>query len=224
MPKRSSFGLRFLPLLDQGISGISSVLRGELASNTNLVIIAFEAPKVSAQMRSYLHFPSAIRKLCTVALALFMICTTVSCQEDRAQPDRLWFWFGDCPNPKQMQVEIVVDGQTVYRSRFHACRLARSQRVDEAEQKTMYRFYFSDGHTFQNEYHASKNDKIEGNIWEAGADPNDILLGVSFATRDQILINTVHIVKPGRPTQMTLDRGVLIKTYPVAAKKTNTGR
>jgi len=88
----------------------------------------------------------------------------------------------------------------------------------------MYRFYFSGGHTFQDEFHTSKKEKIEANIWEAGADPNDILLGVSFATRDQILLNTVHIVKPGRPTQMTLDRGVVIRTYPVAARKAEAGR
>lgn len=169
-------------------------------------------------MRDNCRFPSAFRKFCTVAVALLTICTAVSCQESQAQPDRLWFWFGDCPNSKQMQVEIVVDGQTVYRSRFHACRLARSQQVDEAEQKTMYRFYFSGGHTFQDEYHTSKNDKIEGDIWEAGADPDAILLGVSFMTSKQVLLNTIHIVKPGIPTQATLDRGVLIKTYPMATK------
>jgi len=157
-----------------------------------------------------------------MALALLMICTAVSCQQDRAQPHRLWFWFGDCPNPKQMQVEIVIDGHTVYRSRFHACRLARSQHVDEAQQKTIDRFFFSGGHTFQGEYHTSKSDKIEGDIWEAGADQSDILLGVSFATRDQILLNTIDIVKPGRPTQWILDRRVLIKTYPVAATKNNS--
>lgn len=169
-------------------------------------------------MRDNCRLTPALLGFCTVAVALLTICTAVSCQESQAQPDRLWFWFGDCPNPKQMQVEIVVDGQAVYRSRFHACRLARSQQVDEAEQKTMYQFYFSGGHTWQDEYHTSKSDKIEGIIWEAGADPDDIVLGVSFATDKQILLNTVHIVKPGTPTQARLDRGVLIKTYPIATK------
>jgi hypothetical protein len=170
-------------------------------------------------MRDHFGFPPALRKFCTVAVALFTICTAISCEEYQAQPDRLWFWFGDCPNPKQMQVEIVVDGQTVYRSKAHACRIARSQEVNEAEQKTVYQFYFSGGHTFQDKYHTSRNDKIEGDIWEAGADPDDILLGVSFATRNQVLLNATHIVKPGRPTQTTVDRGVLIKTYPIAVEK-----
>jgi len=118
-----------------------------------------------------------------------------------------------------MGIEIAVEGRTIYRSTFHACHLRRSDRINEVQQKSMDQFYFSGGHTIQDKYHTSKGEQIEGDVWEAGADRDDIVLGVSFMTRNQELLNTIHIVKPGKATQSTLDRHVVIKTYPIAGSK-----
>jgi hypothetical protein len=84
----------------------------------------------------------------------------------------------------------------------------------EREQKASATFHFSGGHTFQGTYHTTTTETVEGTIWQAGADPDDILLGVSFVAHDQVLLNTIHIVKPGEPTESKLDRGLVIKTYP----------
>jgi hypothetical protein len=75
--------------------------------------------------------------------------------------------------------------------------------------------YFSGGHTFQGQYHTKESDKIEGDIWQAGADPDTMLLGLSFATKDQVLLNTIHIAKPGKVSQTKVDSGIVVKTYPL---------
>lgn len=67
--------------------------------------------------------------------------------------------------------------------------------------------------TFQGTYHTKTTETLEGTIWQAGADPDDILLGVSFLAHDQVLLNTIHITKPGKSTESNLDAGLVIKTY-----------
>jgi hypothetical protein len=126
----------------------------------------------------------------------------------------VWFWFGDCRKTVMMGVEIVVEGQAVYHSSFKACRMTRTVANTENERRTRV-FYFSGGHIFQDTYRTSTGEKIEGNIWQAGADPDDILLGVSFVAHNQVLLNTLHVVKPGKSTQSKLDRDIVIKTYPM---------
>lgn len=131
----------------------------------------------------------------------------------RAEP--VWFWFSDCQNGKIMGVNVVVDGRTVYRSRFRTCQIERTNATTE-KQHDKKTFRFSGGHTFQNTHPTSNAESVEGNIWQAGAETDGILLGISFVAHDQVLLNTMHLVKPGKSTQSTLDRGVVIETYPTA--------
>jgi hypothetical protein len=132
--------------------------------------------------------------------------------------DLVWFWFGNCANSTVMGVKVVVDGQTVYRSSFRACQMERTDANTKNEQ-SVRAFHFSGGHTFQDTYRTTENEKVEGNIWQAGADPDAILLGVSFVAHNQVLLNTIHVVKPGKPAKSILDRDVFIKTYPLASEE-----
>jgi hypothetical protein len=150
-----------------------------------------------------------IKRICISAFVLIAIPPATF-----SHIDSVWFWFGDCPNAKVMGIKIIVEGQTIYRSSFRACRMERTDANTEGEGK-IRAFHFSGGHTFQDEYRTAVREQIEGNVWQAGADPDAILLGVSFMTHDQVLLNTIHIVKPGKPTQSLLDRDVVIKTYPM---------
>jgi len=113
-----------------------------------------------------------------------------------------------------MALEVLLDGKSIYHSEFRACLMDRNDTKSESQRKIRV-FYISGGHTFQGEYHTKKTDKIEGNIWQAGADPGDMLLGLSFETKDQVLLNTLHIAKPGETTQSKLDSGIVVRTYPL---------
>ena len=155
-----------------------------------------------------------MKRICILAIVLIAIPSATFSQGSPSHIDRLWFWFGDCPNVKVMGIKIIVEGQTIYRSSFRACRMERSDATTEGQRK-IRAFHFSGGHTFQDEYRTTMREQIEGNLWQAGADPDGIVLGVSFDAHNQVLLNTIHLVKPGKPTQSVLDRGVVIKTYPM---------
>jgi hypothetical protein len=165
-------------------------------------------------MRDFFHSSALMKRICILAFVLITIPSATVSQGSSSHIDSLWFWFGDCPNAKLMGVKIIVEGQTIYRSTFRACRMERTDANTESQRK-IRAFHFSGGHTFQDEYRTAVREQIEGNLWQAGADPDGIVLGVSFVAHDQVLLNTIHLVKPGKPTQSVLDRNVLIKTYPV---------
>jgi hypothetical protein len=126
----------------------------------------------------------------------------------------LWFWSRDCHDGVVMGIRITVEGQIVYRSTFRACRILNNE-PNKYDEKGMREFYFPGGHTFQGEYHTTNREKIEGDIWEAGADPADILLGVTFSTRRRELLNSVYIVKPGETSKSVLDPIFVITTHPI---------
>ena len=69
--------------------------------------------------------------------------------------------------------------------------------------------------TFQNEYRTRSTDSIEEDIWEAGGEPDALILGISFDTGKQILLNTLHIARLDKQMSSELDNGLFITTYPV---------
>lgn len=110
-----------------------------------------------------------------------------------------------------MGLEVVMDGQVIHRSSFPICPMKDRSRKTE---KTKV-FSFKGGHVFQGQYRTTRTEMIEGNIWQAGADPGVILLGVSFVSRKQILLNTIHFAKIGRESTTEIDRGMMVRTFPV---------
>ncbi|HEX9860968.1 MAG TPA: hypothetical protein VGB23_07150, partial [Nitrospirota bacterium] len=56
------------------------------------------------------------------------------------------------------------------------------------------------------------NQKIEGNIWAAGCEKDAIILGVSFDTNNQVLINTLHIAYINQDTEDEIAGGIIIRT------------
>jgi hypothetical protein len=149
------------------------------------------------------------------ALVFVTILPVAFPQNPPEQPEKVWFWSGDCPKPTIMGVQVLLEGKSIYHSRFRACQMNRTDANTEREQKVRTSFRFSGGHSFQGTYQTAKTETIEGSIWQAGADPDDILLGVSFLAHDQVLLNTIHIVRPNKATESNLDAGLVIKTYPV---------
>jgi|SRR5580693_1535556 hypothetical protein len=136
-------------------------------------------------------------------------------QDSPPQTEGVWFWFGDCPDGKLMGVQILIDRRTIYRGRFWMCLMERTDVNSQRQVDFKQTFYFRGGHAFQGRHRTTSSEQIEGDIWEARADPNDIVLGVSFKDGDQVLLNAVHIAKPGKATSSTLDPGLSIRTYPL---------
>lgn len=142
----------------------------------------------------------------------------LSPQESRVAPEPLWSWFGNCSDKKYMGLEVLMNGKMIYRSSFPICPIDdRSEEVG-ARQKTVV-FSIKGGHVFQGEYHTARTQTIEGNVWQAGTDPGVILFGLSFASPNQILLNTIHVAKPGSESTSEIDRGLTVRTFPIRRKQ-----
>ena len=150
-----------------------------------------------------------------IVLVLVFAPQFVSPQESRQASKQLWSWFRKCSENRYMGLEVVQSGTVIYRQSFPVCPVGdRPQEV----QKTLV-FSFKGGHVFQGEYHTAPDQIIEGNIWQAGRDAGVMLLGISFSTKKQVLLNTIHIAKPDTTSLSEIDPGITVRTFPISRKR-----
>jgi hypothetical protein len=138
-------------------------------------------------------------------------------QVPQAVPEPLWYCFGDCSEKTQMGLEVLLNGKVIHRSSFPICRTSDRPKERDGQQRIIA-FTFNGGHVFQGEYHTTRKQPIEGNIWQAGTDPGAILFGISFSIKKQVLLNTIHVAKPGRESASEIDRGLIVRTFPISGK------
>ena len=150
-----------------------------------------------------------------IALGLGVAPRTYWCQT--VSPVSVWAWYwldGDCRVCKKLGLELLLDGKSIYRGSLSVRRMERATVSSKHLARTLV-FSFKGGHDFQGEYPTTPQEPIEVNIWQAGAEPGGVLLGISFATKNQIVLNTLHFAAPNRSSEMLLDPGLLIRTYPL---------
>ena len=143
---------------------------------------------------------------------LLVIATSMSALPEES----LWQWSEKCGGNNAMELEVLVDGITIYRSSIPICRMSNRAGTSESHTEAIS-YYFRGGHVF-GEYHTVRTQTIEGNVWQAGSDPDELLLGISFSTKKQVLLNTIHIAKPGRVSSSEVDRGIVVRTFPILRK------
>jgi hypothetical protein len=135
------------------------------------------------------------------------------------QKGPVWFWFATCGGPT-MKLEVRLDQKIIYQSSFPLCRADRS-RVHSEGQKQGLDFVFNSPRTIVWQGYRDEDNtthpgqEIEGSIWLAGADPQAMLLGVSFVSRGSTYMNTIHVAYPGRREVSEIEPGLLIITEPV---------
>jgi hypothetical protein len=128
---------------------------------------------------------------------------------------RLWSWFGDCGKETNVGLEVLLDGKVIEHLSFPICPILNGSEESYANRKTVA-FSFKGGHIFKGEYRTRRTETIEGNIWQAGTDPGVILLGISFMTKKQVVLNTIHAAKLGGDSTSEIDRGLSVRTFPIA--------
>jgi hypothetical protein len=138
-------------------------------------------------------------------------------QDSQVAPQPLWYWFGNCSEKTHMGFEMLLNGKVIHRSSFSICPISDRSKETDRKQKIVA-FSFKGGHVFQGEYHTTQTQTIEGNIWQAGTDPGAILFGVSFSTKKQVLLNTIHVAKPDSGSTSEIDRGLIVRTFPISGK------
>jgi hypothetical protein len=130
----------------------------------------------------------------------------------------VWFWFATCGGPA-MDLRVQAGGATVYEASFPVCR-AQPNSPESQGQTSRVRFFFRSavpirwlGYRGQGET-TPPGQPIECDLWQAGAEENELLIGVSFVSGDVIYTNTVVVASPYRKRRTTVARGVVISIGP----------
>jgi hypothetical protein len=149
-----------------------------------------------------------------VVLGLAISAGSPLAQPRSTRPEAAWSWCRDRRESKTLALRILLDGKSIYRSSFHVCRV-RSGDVPRLKERPEIAFSFRGGPVFQGEHPTSPKEMVEVSIWQAGSEPDGLLLGISFSTNGRVLLNTLHLVEADRASESQLDRGLLVRTYPV---------
>jgi len=125
----------------------------------------------------------------------------------------VWDWFQNCPKHRALGMEVKRNGIVIFHTVIPICQMPRAD-----HKWKVLAFSFKGGQAYHAEYHTSPTENIEGNIWLASGDSDALVLGVSFSTKKKILLNTLFVAKPNGKSVSEIDRGIVIRTFPLPSK------
>ena len=125
-----------------------------------------------------------------------------------AERENLYYWFCD-PRKSSgvLRIEVQLRDSLINLSQVTYCktktRLSRSP-----EDRKRIEFHFVDTESV----FSDKKSVITGILWQAGAETDGILLGVSFLLNDGVVVNTIHPALRGEEFVSSPKEGVVVKT------------
>ena len=159
-------------------------------------------------------------QILVAALAVAPMPGSVSAQAPTSARDTIvWHWFRACARSDSLILQVRLDGQSVYSAAFPICQLRRSQLKPEPQQRLLTFRVDAVPRRFGRRSRATEPQPIEGTVWEAGGERDAMLLGVSLATGDQVLLNAVHVARSDATSRTEPVRGLVITTRPVRLSK-----
>ncbi len=165
--------------------------------------------------------PSRLFRLAIASLlvaSLLLVSTVRASPAIASQEGPVWFWFGTC-NGTALNLEVKFDQKLVYKSSFPICRTERAKIPDSISNKALDFVFISPRAITWKGYRdvdniTGPNQKLDGQIWLAGSDPDDLVLGVAFMSGKSIYMNTIHVADPDRKSVTEIERGLVIITEP----------
>ena len=151
----------------------------------------------------------------TASLAVWLNAQTAP-----ATSEPVWSWFATCGGPT-MAVDVHVQGRVIQKLTVPICREGGTGRSSQGQRAGRIDFAFRPQRSINWVGYRDRDDQtpagqvLEGSLWQAGAEPSALVIGVSFKTADRILMNTIHIAYPDRRAESTITEGVTMATYPV---------
>jgi hypothetical protein len=152
---------------------------------------------------------------CTLLFCTLLIAASAFAQQPNSSPEArevVWTWSKGCDGDHKLDVTVRIDRKVLYHGVLPICHGSRDAEDGRAE------FHFPGGRTFQGKYRTRPTDSIEGDIWQAGGEQDGLILGISFDTGKQILLNTIHIANPRTRMSSEVDKGLFVTTYPVTVR------
>jgi hypothetical protein len=136
----------------------------------------------------------------------------------------VWQWFAPCPQDRVVDVEVRFQGTRIYSMSYPACSMSFNEIPVESPQKVLAFKFRARASRFGREFHALGVPLVEGNIWRAGGERDGIMLGVSCAAGNRILLNGLHRATAGRRSSTELADGFAITTSSVHTATSQSAR
>lgn len=119
-----------------------------------------------------------------------------------------------------LAIDVPLDAQSVYHAEVPICRTVRTSGATRQENDG-FSFTFTTVRQITFSGHRSANDvvpagtQLKMDIWDAGAAPDALILGVSVSGPKIALVNTLVIAKPEAVSSTEIATGLAITTRPV---------
>jgi hypothetical protein len=135
-----------------------------------------------------------------------------------SQEQLVWSWFASCDS-KELILDVSLDGVLLYNSAIQICRVHRGAPEGRGARKRIaFSFHPRRAITWSGYQNADVNtaagQTLKMDLWEAGADPDELLLGVSVSDKHTIYMNTIHPASPDKPKSTEIARGLVVSTRP----------
>lgn len=145
-----------------------------------------------------------------------------------SQEGPVWYWQAG-GNDQRMKLEVRLDNKTIFTTTYSVAQTIRSA-IPKRSYAKKIRFSLKpersivwSGYRDEDVVSPAKQ-RIECDIWMAGADGNAVILGVSFDKPDVVLMNTLHMASPTNEARSEIADGLVVVTSPVIEKKSNNSR
>jgi hypothetical protein len=135
-----------------------------------------------------------------------------------AEEGPVWFWLSGCGGP-DMAIEVRLDGKLLHKSVVPICRAVREDAAAQGQSSGRIEVRFTAPRAIVWEGYRDGPDRTKAgqeltlDIWQAGADPEDLLLGVDVMDGKAIHMNTLHIAHPFKRDRSEIASGLEVVTY-----------
>lgn len=123
--------------------------------------------------------------------------------------DNVWIWSRGCLGGYELGVTVRLGSKVLQHAVLPICQGSR----DAEDGRLRFRIAGSDLRLHG--YDTGPSDSIEADIWQAGGEPDALILGFSLDAAGDSRVNTLHIAKPDRRVSSDLGRGLTLTTYPI---------
>ena len=123
-----------------------------------------------------------------------------------------WHWLSICGNDMRMGLQVSMDGAVVYSGELALCKRPEPSSTDALVQVS---FAVNGGRAFRGKASDSA-EPLHCTIWQATSGTDDLGLGISFSSNRRVYLISNHAVWPGKETVSEIDRGIVVRTFPIS--------
>lgn len=109
------------------------------------------------------------------ALTMTSPADAVTSSEENA----LWDWDARCSSPKQIRIEVTLDGKRIYGTNFGICHASDYSQPMKAQRTLVFKI----AGPHKSLFGEPRKETLESNVWQAGRGPDGLSSGFRLLDR-----------------------------------------